>query len=107
MANFVVLILALGYLAELIEPYGHQYWPSELPGVVQVFLFLLLKDFLRYWYHRALHEVPFLWRLHSVHHSVERLYWLNGIRAHPEKLSVRRFSMPCPWPCCNQGLRSP
>ena len=86
LANFVVLVLALSYLAELIAPYGHQLWPDELPAVAQVFLFILLKDFLRYWYHRALHEVPFLWRFHRVHHSAERLYWLNGIRAHPGEI---------------------
>ncbi len=86
LANFVVLFLALGYLAEQIEPYGHQLWPDYLPGWVQVFLFILGKDFLRYWYHRAFHEIPFLWRFHKVHHSVERLYWLNGIRAHPVEI---------------------
>jgi len=86
LAQFAVLILALPYLAKMIEPYGHQYWPDQLPGAVQVFLFILLKDFLRYWYHRGLHEIPFLWRFHKVHHSVERLYWLNGIRAHPVEI---------------------
>jgi len=86
LANFVVLILALSYFAEMIEPYGHQLWPDTWPATAQVFLFILLKDFLRYWYHRALHEVPFFWRFHKVHHSVERLYWLNGIRAHPVEI---------------------
>ena len=82
-AQFLVQAFFLVTLIEALEPYGHQLWPSQLPGVVQVFLFILLKDFFRYWFHRALHEVPFLWRFHAAHHSVERLYWLNGIRAHP------------------------
>ena len=70
-------------VTEALEPYGHQYWPSDWNPIVQVFAFILIKDFFRYWYHRALHEVPALWRIHAAHHSVERLYWLNGIRAHP------------------------
>ena len=79
---FFHVVLLVGLIAA-IEPYGHGLWPSTWPAVVQVFLFILLKDFFRYWFHRALHEVPFLWRFHAAHHSVERLYWLNGIRSHP------------------------
>jgi len=79
---FVNVVLLVGLIAA-IEPYGHDLWPSTWPAIVQVFLFILLKDFFRYWFHRALHEVPFLWRFHAAHHSVERLYWLNGIRSHP------------------------
>jgi ornithine lipid hydroxylase len=40
-------------------------------------------DFFRYWYHRWMHETPFMWRWHSVHHSSPRLYWFNGARSHP------------------------
>lgn len=82
-SKFLLVALSITAVVEMIEPYGHAFWPSELPGWAQVMLFLLAKDFFRYWYHRWLHEVPFLWRWHAVHHSVERLYWLNGIRSHP------------------------
>ncbi len=82
-SQVIIKALFLISIIEVLEPYGHDLWPSTLPAVVQVFLFILLKDFFRYWYHRALHEVPFLWRFHAAHHSVERLYWLNGIRSHP------------------------
>lgn len=82
-AKYLLGLLFIVSLVEYLEPYGHKLWPSELPGVVQVFLFVLIKDFFRYWYHRAMHEVPFLWRFHAAHHSVKRLYWLNGFRSHP------------------------
>jgi sterol desaturase/sphingolipid hydroxylase (fatty acid hydroxylase superfamily) len=36
-----------------------------------------------YLMHRASHHHAFLWRLHAIHHSPERLYWLNGERRHP------------------------
>ena len=32
--------------------------------------------------HRAMHEVPALWRFHAVHHSVERMDWMAGSRLH-------------------------
>ncbi|MGH9223824.1 MAG: sterol desaturase family protein [Acidimicrobiales bacterium] len=58
-------------------------WPHRLPGVVQVALVLIVADFLRYWQHRAMHRNATLWRLHAVHHSPDRLYWLNVGRFHP------------------------
>jgi len=58
-------------------------WPHRWPIWLQAVLMVLAVDFLRYWLHRASHESPTLWRLHSVHHSVEQLYWLNTSRFHP------------------------
>lgn len=36
-----------------------------------------------YWGHRWTHEIPFLWRFHSIHHSAEHVYFLTSARAHP------------------------
>jgi sterol desaturase/sphingolipid hydroxylase (fatty acid hydroxylase superfamily) len=33
----------------------------------------IVGDFFYYWYHRAQHAIPILWKYHSVHHSVEEL----------------------------------
>jgi sterol desaturase/sphingolipid hydroxylase (fatty acid hydroxylase superfamily) len=43
---------------------------------------VLIVDLMRYWLHRASHQSDVLWRLHAVHHSVGRLYWLNTSRFH-------------------------
>ena len=32
--------------------------------------------------HRAMHEVPWLWRIHALHHSIGRLHALKGGRGH-------------------------
>jgi lathosterol oxidase len=63
-------------------------WPplvarvSSLPFLVQFAGVLLVADLTQYWVHRAFHRVPFLWRLHRVHHSVEEMDWLAGSRLH-------------------------
>jgi len=57
-------------------------WPHAWPVWTQAVLMVLVVDLLRYWLHRAAHESDTLWRLHSVHHSVEQLYWLNTARFH-------------------------
>ncbi|MEO1731935.1 MAG: sterol desaturase family protein, partial [Pseudomonadota bacterium] len=42
-------------------------------AIVFPILYMLVLGFFEYWLHRALHDVPILWRLHAVHHQIERL----------------------------------
>lgn len=39
-----------------------------IPLAVRPLLAFLLMDFTFYWWHRANHRVPRLWRFHNVHH---------------------------------------
>ncbi len=57
-------------------------WPGKWPFVAQFFLATASIDFGLYVVHRASHGVGALWRLHAIHHSSTRLYWLNGQRRH-------------------------
>ncbi len=34
-------------------------------------IYMVIIGFFEYWLHRALHDVPFLWRLHAIHHQIE------------------------------------
>ncbi len=65
------------------------FWPHELPIAFQAGLMLLAADFPRYWMHRAFHRFRWLWRLHAVHHSPHRLYWLNVGRFHPIEKAIQ------------------
>ena len=71
-------------------------WPHAWSIWIQAVLMVFAVDFLRYWLHRAAHENDTLWRLHSVHHSVEQLYWLNTARFHPleKALQMALDSLP-------------
>ena len=57
-------------------------WPAGLPFAAQLLLGVLILDLGLYAVHRASHAVPWLWRLHAVHHSARRLYWQNSQRRH-------------------------
>ncbi len=72
-------------------------WPSDLPILVQALLMLFGADFLRYWMHRAFHRFTLLWRLHAVHHSPHRLYWLNVGRFHPFEKAVQYLADALPF----------
>ena len=59
------------------------FWPHHFPIWLQAVMMILIADFLRYWFHVASHKNSFLWRFHAVHHSPEKLYWINTGRFHP------------------------
>ncbi|MDA1335141.1 MAG: sterol desaturase family protein [bacterium] len=79
---FLVTITLLNYLDAAGLTLGFL-WPHNLPIYVQAIIMLLIADFLRYWFHRANHRYVFLWKLHMVHHSPKKLYWINTGRFHP------------------------
>lgn len=64
-------------------------WPHHLPIWAQAALMLLIADFWRYWLHRAFHRFGPMWRLHAVHHSPHRLYWVNVGRFHPLEKAIQ------------------
>lgn len=55
---------------------------ASLPWAVQFAIVLIASDVLQYAYHRAFHQIPFLWGFHAVHHSARSMDWLAGSRLH-------------------------
>ena len=55
---------------------------GTLPLWLQVILAVIVADIGFYAHHRLFHAVPFLWRFHAVHHSIEELDWLAAHRGH-------------------------
>lgn len=58
-------------------------WPDVWPMWSQILMAGAVIDLGLYLMHRLSHRIDWLWRLHALHHSSERLYWLNGERRHP------------------------
>lgn len=63
---------------------------GKQPLWLQIIEILLITDFVQYWAHRAFHRIPFLWKFHAIHHSVERMDWLAGSRLHIIDIVVTR-----------------
>ena len=66
---------------------------QSLPFLLELALIILVADLVQYWTHRAYHEVPFLWRFHSVHHSTKVMDWMAGSRQHILELIVTRVGV--------------
>lgn len=54
-------------------------WFNDIAGLA---LDILILDLFIYWWHRAVHEIPFFWRFHEVHHLDEHLDTTSAIRFH-------------------------
>jgi sterol desaturase/sphingolipid hydroxylase (fatty acid hydroxylase superfamily) len=61
---------------------------SYLPFAMRCVLGVLLLDLVNYATHRLFHAVPFLWRIHQVHHSDPDFDVSTSLRFHPFELIV-------------------
>ncbi len=68
---FVAQSLSLGWRDDFFQA-----------GMFFLLLDLVLIDFFIYWWHRANHELSFLWRFHEVHHLDDELDSTTGVRFH-------------------------
>ncbi len=55
---------------------------KDFPAPFQIAGFLVLADFCRYWKHRLLHSVSWLWAFHCVHHAPREINFLTNYRLH-------------------------
>jgi len=72
---------AVAAVAELVPPIA-RLWPDDWPVLPQLILLIVVADHLNYWRHRLEHRVPWMWRIHALHHDVDRLHVLKSSRDH-------------------------
>ncbi|MFT5662311.1 MAG: sterol desaturase/sphingolipid hydroxylase (fatty acid hydroxylase superfamily) [Sulfurimonas sp.] len=83
------------YLEENFGFIQKEKYLREFVVVLYTLTLFIVGDLSRYVLHRLLHTVPFLWRLHQVHHSAEVLNPLTFYRVHPFEniLFALRYSL--------------
>ena len=93
LAHFALIHLFVGLLMAIVNSTAHgalavlgvQPWHAmigKLGWLIALPLCILLADLVQYAIHRSFHEIPLLWRFHSIHHSVKTMDWLAGSRLH-------------------------
>jgi sterol desaturase/sphingolipid hydroxylase (fatty acid hydroxylase superfamily) len=83
---YLLTIFTVAFIGDYLKSMGWNIqglWPHSYPVWVQMLIMMFAADFFRYWLHRAAHTWEPLWRFHAVHHSVQKLYWINVGRFHP------------------------
>ncbi|MCB0429636.1 MAG: sterol desaturase family protein [Flavobacteriales bacterium] len=85
----IVISLATAWLLSKIAHFFQISWNPEsvnllsgAPIWVQAIVFLVFKDLVEWWIHRALHTFPWLWRFHKLHHSIHDMDWIGNFRFH-------------------------
>lgn len=78
-----VPLATAAWAAHELMPWRVQLAVAAWPLWLRVVVGMLVAEIGFYWGHRWCHEIPFLWRFHSIHHSAEHVYFLTSARAHP------------------------
>ena len=60
----------------------HANWLSASSLWLQFSIAFFLVDFMQWGVHNLLHRVPFLWRIHQVHHSILDMDFMGSMRLH-------------------------
>lgn len=89
--SFFTIIPVQVYLTAYLDS-DFQKAVASQPLWLQFIEILLVVDITTYWIHRALHEVPWLWKFHAVHHSTEEMDWLASSRLHVVELLATRLT---------------
>lgn len=76
-------VLAVGVAIYAAEKDWGLFNALDVPVMLGVPLFILLFDLAIYWQHRIYHTIPWLWRLHRMHHADPDFDVSTGIRFHP------------------------
>ena len=69
---------------------------NQLPGWLRFVIAILLVDFLYWIQHYLHHKIPFLWKLHSLHHSQTELNFFTDFRYHVFEYVVRHTVLIIP-----------
>ena len=63
--------------------YDNSYFSYKQIVLMYTISIFVVSDFTRYWLHRFLHTIPFLWEFHKIHHSAKVLTPVTFYRVHP------------------------
>jgi len=73
----------MGWLRlENVQPFSLETIFPDIPPLASFGLYLLILDFVDYWYHRASHHFNWWWGLHSLHHSQQNMNLWSDDRNH-------------------------
>jgi sterol desaturase/sphingolipid hydroxylase (fatty acid hydroxylase superfamily) len=85
-------LLLVAAWALLGEPTPSGFFSGETPLYWKVPVALLMSGLGEYALHRLSHRWKPMWGFHALHHSANRIYWLNGFRSHPINIAWHQLA---------------
>jgi lathosterol oxidase len=95
-SGLTVVTRVVAYLVLLRIPMLHDVLGDWSWGA-QFALFFLVDDFARYALHVAYHRVPWLWRVHRVHHAETHMDALSQLRVHVGEAAIKSVLIALPF----------
>lgn len=89
--HLVLPLTAVGFAAVAGDMQFGLFNAIDWPPLTEFAIGIVLLDFAIYWQHRWMHRVPWLWRLHRVHHSDLQFEVTLGLRFHPLEIILSLF----------------
>jgi sterol desaturase/sphingolipid hydroxylase (fatty acid hydroxylase superfamily) len=96
--NSILLGILLAVPLAILARAAHHFVPvsyiaavATWPTWARVAAAMVIGEIGFYWGHRWSHEIPLLWRFHSIHHGPENMHWLISSRAHPVDMVFTRL----------------
>lgn len=85
LTKLVIATAIFEYLHTITTPLSFYTTAIPTPAVMVIFTvwLFLLDDFARFYFHKIMHDIPWLWQFHKVHHSATSLTPLSVLRTHP------------------------
>lgn len=77
------IIYWIAYFLRQFLPSDWLTFVQQQPFWLQATVALLMAETWVYWAHRLSHKSDFLWKFHSVHHTVTEMTWSASSRQHP------------------------
>jgi sterol desaturase/sphingolipid hydroxylase (fatty acid hydroxylase superfamily) len=86
---YVPLLLWIVHVEQ--QGWGVSRWLG-LTGWTEILLSVMVLDAFDYFWHRANHRVPLLWRFHKAHHADTEMDVTTALRFHPGELVLSGFA---------------
>ncbi|NNC36371.1 MAG: sterol desaturase family protein [Hyphomonadaceae bacterium] len=101
--NSIPIIIIVGLLVQIVISGLGRIIPETIGEAVQsqpIWLqsieAIIIADIGFYLAHRTFHAVPFLWRFHMIHHSIEEMDWIAAHRVHPVDQGITKATSIIP-----------
>ena len=81
--TIATLLYELLHKQTFIQPLAFHAMSAGMVAILFTAFFFIFDDFSRFFVHRLMHRIPFLWAFHQVHHSAETMTPFTIFRTHP------------------------
>lgn len=95
LCSYIIVFFLYALLCPLVSLSIQERVASQ-PFGLQFIEAFLIAELSFYVIHRLAHTLPWLWKIHVIHHSSTELDWLASVRFHPLEIIIANISVGMP-----------